>query len=80
MNFFKLILNLEKVEPPPEDLVLKDLVPMPDEKKNPIPITGLILINYPTNEDQINALKEYNINLNKVYNNKYILIHLLKNK
>jgi hypothetical protein len=54
------------VELPPEDLLLKDIGPIPDAAGQIAPLRGIILLNFPTNEDQINSLKECNINLDKV--------------
>ena len=51
---------------PLEDIPLLDLVPKPDEKGLVPAVRGLIFIDFPTNEAQINALKEMNIVLDKV--------------
>lgn len=52
--------------PPPEDLKLKDIGAQPGkDEKIPEP-KGFILVGYPYNEEQIAALKDHNINLDKV--------------
>jgi hypothetical protein len=47
-----------------EDLKLTDLTV--DLEKNKKIIKGVIFINYPSNEDHINQLKDFNIEVDKV--------------
>lgn len=49
-----------------EDLPLKDLSPLPDEYGQFQPFTGFLFINFPINEEQIQAMKEFQFNIDKV--------------
>lgn len=51
--------------PPPEDIPLKEIIPKLNEEQKINPIKGILLVGYPYSEDQINALKLYNINIDK---------------
>ena len=53
-------------EPVIEDLALKDLSPWTDEYGQSPPIKGFIFLNFPVNEEQVQALKEFNITIDKV--------------
>lgn len=52
--------------PPPEDLALKDLIPEINHFGKLNEIKGYIIIGYPNNEEQLNALKQFNIPIDKL--------------
>ena len=52
--------------PPPEDLKLKDLAVQPNEEGVFPSVTGFIFIGYPQTEEQVNALKEHGIVINRI--------------
>jgi len=58
--------NMEEKETVIEDLDLKDLSQMPDEYGQFEPISGFIFINFPVNEEQVQALKEFNLTIDKL--------------
>ena len=51
---------------PAEDLALKDLIPEKNHFGKLNEIRGYIIIGYPNNEDQLNALKQFNIPIDKL--------------
>lgn len=56
----------EEKEPPIEDLPLRDLAILPDEYGQTQAISGYIFINFPVNEEQVQAMKEMNFSIDKV--------------
>jgi len=52
--------------PPPEDYKLKELGIQPDEEGVFPIVQGIILVGYPQTEEQVNALKEHGIVLNRI--------------
>ena len=52
--------------PPPEDYKLKQLGIQPNEEGVFPVVQGIILVGYPQTEDQVNALKEHGIVLNRI--------------
>lgn len=52
--------------PPPEDLSLKDIIPEINHLGKLNEIRGYIIIGYPNNEEQLNALKQFNIPIDKL--------------
>ena len=54
---------------PPEDIALKDLIPEVNHFGKLNEIRGYIFIGYPTNEEQLQAFKAFNIPIDK-----YILL------
>jgi len=46
---------------------LNEIGVMPDETGKPRPVNGIILVGYPNTEEEINSLKEHNINLDKIF-------------
>jgi len=52
--------------PPPEDLKLREIGVQPNEDGTVPPVRGFILLGFPQTEEHIAALKDHNINLDRV--------------
>jgi len=52
--------------PPPEDLLLKDVGAEPDEEGNVPTAKGVIFINFPNTEEQVDALIDHGINIDRI--------------